>query len=90
VEQLTLSPTYQNLENNVNVRDCPMNCKLSETYETLEGILAPRFGDSNFQNWGVGGAEIGDAPQRFVARTGSDAADQSKKIQGSDRCSLMV
>jgi GTP 3',8-cyclase len=34
----------------VNVRECPINCKLSETNETLEHILVPRFKDPNFLN----------------------------------------
>lgn len=49
-KQLWNSPQRSKIGESINVRDCPVNCKLSETNKVLEEILGKPYEDENFLN----------------------------------------
>ena len=49
-KQLWNSPQRSKIGESVNVRDCPVNCKLSETNKVLENFLGKQHEDENFLN----------------------------------------
>jgi hypothetical protein len=49
-KSLWLSTNRQQVGESVDVKACPVNCKLSETNKTLEQIVGREYEDADFLN----------------------------------------